>query len=187
MELSVRITKFLLHPNDKGRKLGAELHIVLFPADNFQHALPFWQHTGLGISSRYAEHCLSLLPEEIVPASPTIHTEPKSPIVSGDVLSEDRSTYPEEHDDRDISEDAVASAKCTLRRKIAGMLLRDGSTGLDAVGSTNCELQPSTRGLDVTEDDVYLYPAGMAAIWSAHQMMSALRPGAKSVAFGSVF
>ena len=189
VEPSVRITKFLLHPNGKGRELGAELHIVLFPADNFQHALPFWQHTGLGISSRYAEHCLSLLPEEIVPASPTIHTEPyvvkeepeQLPIVSGGVLS---STYPEEHDGRDISEDAVASAKCTLRRRIAGMLLRDGSAGLDA---TNCEPQPSTRGLDVTEDDVYLYPTGMAAIWSAHQMMTALRPGAKSVAFGFVF
>ena len=26
----------------------------------YQYAQPFWQHTGLGISGRYAEHCLSL-------------------------------------------------------------------------------------------------------------------------------
>ena len=177
MELSVRVTKFLLHPNGKDRKLGAELHIVLFPADKYQYALPFWQHTGLGISSRYAEHCLSLLPEE----------PEQLPIVPDDALSEDRSTYPEECHGQDISEDAVAFAKRTLRRRIAGMLLRGGSAGLDVVGSTSSELQSNAHRLGVTEDDVYLYSTGMAAIWSAHQMMSALRPATKSVAFGFVF
>ena len=34
---------------------------VLFPADAYPTAKQFWQHTGLGISSRRAEHCLALL------------------------------------------------------------------------------------------------------------------------------
>ena len=208
LEFAVRIAQFLLHPDDKGRrnctpstKLGAELHIVLFPADKVQYARPFWQHTGLGISSRYAEHCLSLLPEETVPASPTIYTKPKSahryysvkekpkllPTAPDDTLNEDCSTYLEERYGRNLSHDAVAFAKRALRRRIAGVLLRDGPADWDAVGSTSSELQPSTRGLGVTEDDVYLYPTGMAAIWNAHQMISAMRPTAKSVAFGSVF
>ncbi|TFK26083.1 PLP-dependent transferase [Coprinopsis marcescibilis] len=43
----------------------AELHIVLFPGDAFPVAKEFWQHSGLGISSRFAEKCLSLLPDEV--------------------------------------------------------------------------------------------------------------------------
>ena len=190
VELSVRIAQFLLHPEGKDRKLGAELHIVLFPADKYQYARPFWQHTGLGISSRYAEHCLSLLPEEVAPASPTTYTEPKSPHLCRSVKeeSEPPSVAPEEECyGRDISQDAVVSAKRTIRRRIAGAFSRDGPTDRDAVGSTSSELQPGTHDLGVTEDDVYLYPSGMAAIWSAHQMISTVRPAAKRVVFGSVF
>ena len=158
MELAVRITQFLLHPDDKDKELGAELHIVLFPADKVQYAKAFWQHTGLGISSRYAEHCLSLLPEETVPASPTIYTEPKPvPTAPDGGLSEHRSASPEECYDRNLSHDTVALAKRTLRRRIAGMLLRDGPTDRDAVEFTSSELQSSTRGLGVTEDDVHHY------------------------------
>ena len=201
LEFSVRITQFLLHPDDKYGRLSAELHIVLFPADQVQYARPFWSHTGLGISSRYAEHCLSLLPEATVPASPTICTGPKSAQVydsvkeerkplltaSDGALSEVCSTRPEEHYGRNLSQDAVTFAKRTLRRRIAGMFLRDGPADQDTVRSVSSKLQPSTHGLGVTEDDVYLYPTGMAAIWNAHQMMLAMRPAAKAVAFGFVF
>jgi len=208
VQFPVRITQFLLHPDNKGRgnctpslKPGAELHMVLFPADKIQYAKPFWQHTGMGISSRYAEYCLTLLPEETFPASPTIYTKPKSahryysvkgqrqslPTTPCVALSDDYSTYLEERYGRNLSQDAATFAKRALRRRIAGVLLRDEPADWDAVGSTNSELQPSTRGPGVTEDDVYLYPTGMAAIWNAHQMISAFRPATKSVAFGSVF
>ena len=164
VEFSVRITQFLLHPDDKGRKLGAELHIVLFPADKVQYAQPFWRHTGLGISSRYAEYCLSLLPEE----TDYVKEEPKPlPTAPDDTRSEDCSTSLEERWGQSLSQDAIIFAKRTLRRRIAGALLRDGPA--------------------VTEDDVYLYPTGMTAIWDAHQMISAMRPAAKSVGFGFVF
>jgi len=39
---------------------------------------------------------------------------------------------------------------------------------------------------DVTENDVYLFPTGMSAIWNAHHLAlsSMTRPTAKSVCFG---
>ena len=204
MQFPVRIAQFPLQPDDKVKetcvptsKPGAEVYIVLFPADKTQYARPFWQHTGLGISSRYAEHCLSLLPEEIVPTSPTIYTKPRSAHRFYSVkekrqsppntLSEDCSTYLEERYGRNLPQDAATFAKRALRRRIAGVLLRDEAADWETIGAPNSELRPSTRGLGVTEDDVYLYPTGMAAIWNAHQTISAVRPRAKSVAFGFVF
>lgn len=205
---TVRIAQFLLRSDDEGgencadlSKLGGELHIVLFPADKIRYAKPFWQHTGMGISSRYAEHCLSLLPEEAIPTSPTTYAKSKSthryysvrekrqslPTAPDDTLGNDHSTYLEERYGRNLSQDAGAFAKRALRRRIAGVLLRDEPAVWDAVGSIDSELKPSTRGHGVTEDDVYLYPTGMAAIWNAHQTISAVRPAAKSVAFGFVF
>ena len=201
LQFHVRIAQFLLHPEDKGRgSCGAELHIVFFPADKTQYARPFWQHTGLGISSRYAEHYLSLLPKEAVPVSPTIYTRPKhphryysvkgrrqsTPASPGDTLGDDQSTYLEERYGRNLAQDAAVFAKRALRRRIAGVLLRDEPADWDVVGSTDSPLQPSTRGPGVTEHDVYLYPTGMAAIWNAHQTISGARPPAKSVAFGFV-
>ena len=109
------------------------------------------------------------------------------PTTPDDALSDDQSTYLEERYGRNLSQDAVAFAKRALRRRIAGVLLRDEPADWDVVGSANSELQPSTRGLGVTEGDVYLYPTGMAAIWNAHQTISGVRPAAKSVAFGFVF
>ena len=176
VEFSVRIAQFL-HPDGKGRKLDAELYIVLFPADGVQYAQHFWGHTGLGISSRYAEHCLSLLPGETVDYSVKEEQKPL-PTAPNGALSEDCSTSLEERCGRDLPQDAFTLAKRTLRRRIAGW---------SAVGSASSELQPSARDLRVTEDDVYLYPTGMAAIWNAHQTIYAVRPAAKSVGFGFVF
>lgn len=38
-----------------------QLHCVLFPAELWPHAKSFWQHTGMGISSRLADECLRIL------------------------------------------------------------------------------------------------------------------------------
>lgn len=83
---------------------------------------------------------------------------------------------------------AVAFAKRALRRRIAGVLVRDnvqdGPQG-PCAGAQDAEIGPSSRGVqDVGEDDVFLFPAGMAAIWNAHQLCLRARPLAKSVCFG---
>lgn len=41
-----------------------ELHVVTYPLEIRKLAKSFWQHTGMGISSRYAEVCLSVFPKQ---------------------------------------------------------------------------------------------------------------------------
>ncbi|KAF9225918.1 PLP-dependent transferase [Gyrodon lividus] len=199
------------------------LHIVLFPTEIFPIAKQFWQHTGLGISSRLAEYCLSLLPSQDTqspqsPASPSpssisprppfkalnkhysVKHAPRSPslgdtrslvlpsTIPPDVLSKDQSTYLEERYGRNLPLSAGAFAKRALRRRIAGVLVRDnvddGPQG-PCAGAQDVEIGPSNRGVqDITEDDVFLYPTGMSAIWNAHQLVLRARPTAKSVCFG---
>ncbi|KAF9239783.1 pyridoxal phosphate-dependent transferase [Melanogaster broomeanus] len=197
----------------------AELHIVLFPAEILPIAKQFWQHTGLGISSRLAEHCLSILPGQDpqspqTPSSPPLssisprppfkalnkhysvkHTprspsfgEIGSPVLSSDDLTQDQSTYLEERYGRNLPLSAGAFAKRALRRRIAGVLVRDNiddSPQGPCAGAQDVEIGPSSRGVrDVTEDDVFLYPTGMSAIWNAHQLALRARPANKSVCFG---
>ena len=62
---------------DSADRVG--LHIVLFPENIFPFARQFWQHTGMGISSRLADYCLTLLDSQ-QPQSPV--SPPQSPITS---------------------------------------------------------------------------------------------------------
>ena len=196
---------------------SAELHIVLFPTEIFPLAKQFWQHTGMGISSRLAEHCLSMLPEESsvrpAPPSPTLsrpgrnkHYSAKgsiSPTNCGgrnafaaqqaslvEDLSKDQSVYLEERYGRNLPVGSAAAAKHAMRRRIAGVLVRDSPedcSGKPCAGAEDAEIGPSSRGVTaITENDVYLFPTGMTAIWNAHHLASMTRPAAKSVCFGYV-
>jgi cystathionine gamma-synthase len=229
-----RIVSLLICPEDKqnGRILernearssasaaaaSVSLHIVLFPPDAFPVAKQFWQHSGMGISSRLAEHCLSTLPEETLrvrgpspPPTPRFQTKihnrhysakprksaspptPPSPPKSSsrdEGLEPDQNVYVEERYGRNLPISYAASAKRALRRRIAGVLIRDNVSdcqGEPIAGDKNLKLGPSSRGIaEVSEDDVYLFPTGMSAIWSAHNLALAVRPVAKSVCFGYV-
>ncbi|KIY50467.1 PLP-dependent transferase, partial [Fistulina hepatica ATCC 64428] len=197
-----------------------DLHIVIFPASAFPLAKQFWQHSGLGISSRLADHCLAILEtnkaRSTPPLSPkfannhygarnfygskpaaifhAIETTPSD-------LPLDQATYVEERYGRNLPLSYGAAAKRALRRRIAGVVRNDGpqmelersadNVPADDNTDANHPLQPSSRVSSLTEEDVFLYPCGMAAIWSAHQL--ALRswstvhkdqPVPKSVMFG---
>lgn len=103
---------------------------------------------------------------------------------------EDTSTYIEERYARNLSESQAPLAKIALRRRIAGVLKESaGSTpstphssiadqqldiastrALEKASAKDAALQPSSRGVKgLTEDDVYLYPGGMSAIFHAFQ------------------
>lgn len=208
--VSVRLVQFFIAPENASASTASsvELHIVLFPADAFPLAKQFWQHTGLGISSRLAEHCLSMLPDETRPTSPTL-TSPRpmkrsnrhyakqpsfssSPPTPGtpegaisEALSADHVTYLEERYGRNLPVEAAAAAKRAMRRRIAGVLVHDTPSDWSLAGEQNIELGPSTRGVkEVSEDDVFLYPTGMSAIYSAHQLALGALPPAKSICFG---
>ncbi|KAF9568261.1 cystathionine gamma-synthase [Agrocybe pediades] len=191
----------------------ADLHVVLFPGSSFSVAKEFWQHTGLGISSRFAEKCLSLLaessaksavptpasplPGRVFPTkgqnrhysalkkSPTSAAYPTPPPSATLPLSEDLdSVYLEERYGRNLPLQAAAFAKKALRSRVAGVLVKDNS-GQSCSGDKELVLGPSTRGVkEVSAEDVYLLPTGMSAIWTAHQAALATRPSAKSVCFG---
>lgn len=191
-----------------------ELHIVLFPTDAWPFAKQFWQHTGLGISSRLADYCLSLLSAEslnspvVSPMSTrapfkalnkhyTVKRTPQSLSFgsvlppgsnSQDVLSKDQSTYLEERYGRNLPISAGSYAKRAIRRRIARVLVRDNWEDCPygpCAGAHDVEVGPSHRGVkDVTEDDVYLFSSGMSAIWTSHQLVQGARPPAKSVCFG---
>ncbi|OBZ67848.1 putative cystathionine gamma-synthase [Grifola frondosa] len=212
----VRLVQFLITPEDEPQSSssGVELHIVLFPGDAFPLAKQFWQHTGICISSRLAERCLSMLPEEGSEVNPPMSpfsrlpckganrhysakTFGKSPPVSPalsqiptsnetrDDLSRDQVNYVEERYGRNLPFESAAAAKRAMRRRIAGVLVRDSPSDWSTAGGHETELGPSTRGVeDVTEDDVFLYSTGMAAIWNAHQLALSVRPVAKSICFG---
>jgi cystathionine gamma-synthase len=173
----------------------------------------------MGISSRLAEHCLALFPEELAQAKIQIQPQPSVPttnrfpfkvhnrhylpkgqngLYSGsspkkerdDELSLDHSTYMEERYGRNLPLSLAPSAKRALRRRIAGVLIRDDASDCQeepSAGDKNLVVGPSSRGVaDVSENDVFLLPSGMSAIWNAHHLALAVCPPAKSVCFGSV-
>lgn len=203
----------------------ADLHIVLFPSDVLTVAKEFWQHTGLGISSRLAEKCLSLLPDDAQlptsrspPPSPTSRfptkvghnrhysvkgsttgPKPTSPATpqeqlksqGAENLSSDHAVYFEERYGRNLPISAATSAKRALRRRVAGTLIKadcpevENNNAVPSAGEEDTKTGPSSRGVaNVTEDDVYLFPCGMAAIWNAHKLALEVRPEGKSVCFG---
>lgn len=235
----VRLVQFLICPEDKSNDTRTSsstppsfadapcvnLHIALFPATAFPIAKQFWQHTGMGISSRLADYALSLLATTQNKTSPALPAQaphrpptkcqnrhyssikkgvntpdsaPRTPSAPStptaaeapDALVGEHSTYLEERYGRNLPLAHAPAAKRALRRRIAGTLVQDVAPDIDApprAGSENVELGPSSRGVSsVTEDDVFLYPTGMTAIWSAHAIARAVRPAAKSICFGCV-
>lgn len=215
--IPIRIVNFMICPEEvsvPSPSACQELHIVFFPAEAFPLAKQFWQHTGLGISSRQAERCLSMIKEEssspiqahspvlgkVLPSKPTnrhysvkptspptnISSPPKYKPYRDELLADEHSLYLEERYGRNLPLGSAKAAKRALRRRIAGVLIHEhGSTDQHSAGGDDIEVGPSSRGVEsVSEDDVYLLPSGMSAIWTAHQLSLNSRPIQKSVCFG---
>ncbi|KAI0346705.1 PLP-dependent transferase [Trametopsis cervina] len=213
----VRLVQFFISPETASASAssGTELHIVLFPGEEFPLAKQFWQHAGLGISSRMAEHCLAMLPDEatqspVAPSAPIPsprlppmkrvagnrhYAKPTnfapsqgSPVQASPVAEDfgsDHTVYLEERYGRNLPVEQAETAKRAMRRRIAGTLVRETPNDWSLAGGLEAELGPSTRGVkEVSENDVFLYPTGMSAIWSAHQVALGALPPAKSICFG---
>ena len=159
-------------PSESTSTAPTNLYIVLFPSDKFPITNQFWQHSGQGISSRFTDHCLSMLTEDAT------HTNGSSP--STLQLEADHKVSFERRYSEPLLADA-AIAKRSLRQRIAGLLVRHNRQGGPFAGRTTLPC----GFVDITENDVYLFPTGMTAIWNAHQLALAVRPTAKSVCFGS--
>ncbi|KAK0183952.1 pyridoxal phosphate-dependent transferase [Armillaria mellea] len=151
------------HPDDTGepRVLHFELPIkddptisLLFPdgipdifavfctSPSFSRAMQFWLYTGTGMSSRLAEHCLSLLPKGLIDHNAV--TVPISPRGWRDA------DYYYVHKPLESG----VKAKAIIQNLFSG------------IGPDNIRGVPH-----VSPDDVYLYSSGMNAIWEAHMLI----------------
>ncbi|KIJ15987.1 cystathionine gamma-synthase [Paxillus involutus ATCC 200175] len=162
---NVRTIQYLIHAGDSS-PLGSnvpvaetcaclsEFHLAFFPTEVYAIARKFWQHCGLGISSRRAEHYLSLIET----------TQPQLP-------------SPEERNCSLTAKEGV-QAKLELRKRIASYLVH-------SVPESGSRINDEVVHR-VTEEEVFLFPCGVAAIFNAHQLLLEVRAGqpSKSVVFG---
>lgn len=95
--------------------------------------------------------------------------------------SQESSRFLEERFGRNLDLSLVERAKSAIRRRIAGAVAGD----VDVADAQLPAMAPNSRGLNnLREDDVYLFPAGMNAIFNAHRALLAARPALKSINFG---
>lgn len=92
--------------------------------------------------------------------------------------------FVEERFGRNLDLSLAANAKLAVRRRIAGALTAD----VDLREALRIQETPEAirRVQGFSEDDVYLYPSGMSAIFNTHRVMMATRGELKSVCFGFV-
>jgi cystathionine gamma-synthase len=196
-QLSPRICA-VLYPGEQGHPLAKQ----------------YWQHTGDGISSRRAEFCHSLFKEGLLiptvaqkePCAEALSRPLKGPkryqrpgsidgiasvatkapaapatATNGASESVESSRFLEERYGRNLDLSLVARAKSAIRRRIAGAVAGD----VDAGGDVPSDMFTNSRGIhSLREDDIYLFPAGMNAIFNAHRTLLKAREPAKSINFG---
>ncbi|KAI5466528.1 pyridoxal phosphate-dependent transferase [Mariannaea sp. PMI_226] len=191
------------------RKLAPTISAVVFPEELFSVAKQYWQHTGDGTSSRRAEFCHSLFADGLLaPTStrqPTPDTaerpsrgprryhrpgsvndgipptipHPSSPKEPQESL--ESSQFLEERFGRNLNLSMVERAKSAIRRRIAGALNHEVDLNDGPLPSMTC----NSRGIkNLEEEDVYLYPCGMNAIFNAHRALLTTREPLKSINFG---
>ncbi|KAI0797722.1 pyridoxal phosphate-dependent transferase [Abortiporus biennis] len=140
-----RQTEFGLHHLD--------IYLVAFDPELKKLTKSFWQHAGLGISSRYAAACLTSLDEN-----------------GGKLVTDHRCPC-----DVDHTQLANMLSLCSkLKERIATLC---------AHGTQNPPLSIAAQDFP-SEDDVFLFPSGMSAIWHIHQIMLVIKTGLKSACFG---
>ena len=204
-----------LYPNDAEKPI---VSAVVMAEQYVRLAKSFWQHTGEGISSRRAEYCwrafkagtlaaqdqgqsrvVREMVSKVVQKGPRRYqkgvaadTEPANsqepPATVADSRNKDAIHFVEERFGRNLDITLAESAKCAIRKRIAGALNADGDCGMPASvpGFQNGSSVKIRDIRDLSADDVYLYPCGMNSIFHAHQLLMAARVLAKSITYGYV-
>lgn len=191
-------------------QLGPTISAATYPDEAQPLAKQYWQHTGDGVSSRRAEFCHSLYKDQILgPQSSQLESclsAPSRPLkgprryhrpgsidgitpapkvnaasANGTTDTLESSRFLEERFGRNLDLSLVERAKSAIRRRIAGAVVGN----IDVADSPVPDMAQNTRGLhNLREEDVYLFPCGMNAIFNAHQALLAARPTQKSINFG---
>ena len=108
--------------------------------------------------------------------------------------AQESNRFLEERYGRNLDLSLAQRASSAIRRRIAGAVAGDvdcaagSKTRATTTAAAASDMHPNTRGLEsLREDDVYLYPAGMNAIYNAHRaLLSALddKPSSSSDSAG---
>lgn len=145
----------------------AELHAVLYPPDLYPLAKDFWQHTGYGISSRYAEFCLGRIDDLSLQPPPLDSTKRNH---AYDAFVRRKDSVKVDEVEGTLSQRAEdGKVKSILRRRIAKL-------------ASSSENTPE-------EKDVYVFSSGMSAISTMAQALQAIEGSETSlniVAYGWV-
>ncbi|KAG6038844.1 Folylpolyglutamate synthetase [Claviceps citrina] len=191
------------------KKLSPTVCAVLLPEYAYAFAKQYWQHTGDGVSSRQAEFCHSLLKDGLfIPGtgteisygnltratrgpkryqradldeSGTNGTKLNGRVLANTEESQESSRFLEERFGRNLDLILLERAKSAIRRRIAGSLVHD----LDLETDISTIVTSNLRGMkNLRESDIYLFPAGMNAIYNSHRALLAARGQLRSVNFG---
>lgn len=130
----------------------------------------------------------------------SLDTVPPKPSVSAPILKDGRlaidqdedvlARYVEERYGRNLDLSLAPLAKLAMRRRIAGVLKETPGQAIPVERMGKSENEESTRGVaSLTEEDVWLYPGGMSAIFHAHQLAMGAKASegkevGKSICFG---
>ncbi|KAL2268165.1 hypothetical protein VTJ83DRAFT_3011 [Remersonia thermophila] len=192
-----------------------EISAVLCDQASFPFVKQYWQHSGEGISSRRAEFCHGLFKDGLLHledsiASSTGVTSPKpcrgpkryqrlssvdatKPVpsaqpaqngASADTQESESFRFLEERFGRNLDVSFVQPAKSAIKRRIAGALRSNKE--LSHTPPPEGEMESNLRGIvNLREDDIYLFPCGMNAIYNAHRaLLGARGSNLKSIDFG---
>ena len=194
------------------------LYCVFFPKEHFPTAKQVWQHSGDGISSRRADFLLKAFRDGFLhpvaaPArvrSDSLYSkgprryqrggsqnhiifqlgDPAEPTDNGvkepSKADQEYTQFVEERFGRNLNAQLAEKAKLAIRRRIAGCLTDDSELE-EALRETPDDCDRRQKGL--SDEDVYLYPTGMSAIFNAHRILLANaqlngRERQKSICFG---
>lgn len=178
-------------------QLAPAISATIFPKELFPLAKQYWQHTGDGVSSRRAEFFHELLRNGLInivsakrdslskrQRGPRRYQAESIEKVTADVSEKkpvdealESLKFLEERFGRNLDLSLVESARSAICRRIAGTVTDEES---------HSPIQPVNGGCSkrISEGDVYLFPAGMNAIYNAHRFLLDARGQLKSVNFG---
>lgn len=204
----VRVVNFIPSPHaEAGATITSSLSAVIYPKEHAPIAKQVWQHSGNGISSRRGEFCLRAMEDgylvedkgsgsaESMAQRPCKgprryqgrgsitslkHSPPRETAsTNGAEDGRDYAQFIEERFGRNLSTMLANQAKLAVRKRIAGVLTADVDLK-EALEADSAE----GRVAGISENDVYLYPSGMSAIFNAHQTLLSSRGSLKSICFG---
>lgn len=209
-QMPVRIVRFSIlaqsSPDDAKAMpdpsdMTIRLYIVLFDRAHFGFAKQFWQHTGVGISSRVADQCLRIMAHNKSLLTPDPCAQPpgrrgstsfgapargggfgRSRYQSRDAAAETPQAPPPLADpDEGMTYEHSVFIEERFGRNLPFALAQDAKVALrrriagtlvHSLADEPVERSVSARSVaGVCEHDVYLFPSGMSSIYHAHQSL----------------